>query len=194
MTYDNIISKKKIRDDYFEMHAFLKEQISKASPNPSHLLFTELQNQGKLLKLVTQNIDRLHKSAGVSEDKLLEIHGNSEGIICTKCKTMQPNPEKTYNAVKECVYKGEEIPEALTTCCHEHCGGVLKPNTISFGEPLVEEVLVEARQMCRECDLLIVMGTRLLVRPVNQFPKLVARRNVPVVIINMEGKFSELIH
>ncbi|KAG2385535.1 hypothetical protein C9374_003350 [Naegleria lovaniensis] len=185
MTYQNILGRKKIRDDYFEMHAYLKEQISKAFPNPSHQLFSVLNDQGKLLRVITQNIDGMHQRAGLPESKVIEIHGSSKTVVCTKCHQLIENPNELYEKVKEHVKRGEEIPNELTTC--STCGGILKPNTVSFGEALRHSELVDARQMCRECDLLIVMGTRLLVEPVNTLPKLASRRGIPVVIINMEA-------
>ncbi|KAF0972732.1 hypothetical protein FDP41_008981 [Naegleria fowleri] len=184
MTFQNILSRKKIRDDYFEMHAYLKDQISKASPNPSHQLFAVLNNQGRLLRVITQNIDGMHQRAGLPESKVIEIHGSSKLVTCTKCHQFIDHPDELYEKVKEHVKREEEIPNELTTCT---CGGVLKPNTVSFGENLRHSELVDARQMCRECDLLIVMGTRLLVEPVNSLPKLVSRRGIPVIMINMES-------
>ncbi|KAL9646873.1 hypothetical protein ABK040_013733 [Willaertia magna] len=185
MTYENIKNDPKIRNDYFEMHAYLRRQIEKADPNGAHKIFEYLQEKGKLLGVITQNIDRLHLKNGIlPKEKVIEIHGNDLEIVCTKCRVVQKNGNEIYCKVNDCLDKGEEIPKELTIC--GECGGALKPATISFGEALEDSLSIKAKQFCNECDLMLVMGTRLIVQPVNSYPKLVTRRGVPVVIINLE--------
>jgi NAD-dependent deacetylase len=161
----------------WQMKSELFDIVSKCSPNPSHLVPAELHKAGKLLAVLTQNIDGLYQRAGLPSEKVVELHGSTCQTLCMKCKKLS-SMEETLDRVK----KGEAVP----LCLVEGCGGLIKPATIFFGQPLEEEVINAARRYLKECDLLVIMGTSLKVAPVNKLPTLCFDRNVPVVILNKD--------
>src|SRR4029077_20362434 len=119
-----------------------------ARPNPGHLALVELEKGGKLHALITQNIDELHQVAGNSSDRVIEVHGSMRRFMCFGCGMRGPMP-----LVLERVRAGEDDPP-----CRD-CGGILKSDTISFGQQLVPEVIDRAMRAAAEADLFIAVGT-----------------------------------
>lgn len=144
-------------------------------PNPGHAALVELERQGKLLLLVTQNVDGLHLAAGTSPERLVEIHGNTREYACLSCGARGP-----ITAALDRVRAGEEDPPC------EICGGMLKTATISFGQSLRREDLVRADQGARECDLVLAVGSKLSVYPAADIVPMAAARGAGVVIVNAE--------
>ena len=126
-----------------------------AAPNAGHRALAELEQRGKLHALVTQNIDGLHQRAGVSADKVIEVHGTLHTVMCLSCGWRGPM-QQTLDRVRA----GEQDPE-----CRE-CSGLLKSDTISFGQQLIPEVIERAMTVSAEGDLFIAIGTTLQVYPV----------------------------
>ena len=104
-----------------------------AQPNAGHLALAALEKRGKLHALITQNIDELHQMAGNSPDKVIEVHGTVRKVVCMACGMVAPM-QKALDRVRA----GEDDPP-----CRD-CGGILKSATISFGQPLVPEVIDRA--------------------------------------------------
>src|SRR6516225_6032180 len=127
----------------------------KAKPNAGHLALVQLERSGRMHALVTQNIDGLHQLAGNSPEKVVEVHGTIHQVVCMSCGRRGP-----MQATLDRVRAGEEDPECLS------CGGILKSATISFGQPLVPEVIDRALRAAQEADLLLAIGTSLNVYPV----------------------------
>lgn len=146
-----------------------------AKPNSGHRAIVALEERGLLHGLITQNIDELHQIAGNSADKVVEVHGTVRRVVCMACGIKTPMP-----AVLDRVRQGEADP-----ACHE-CGGILKSDTISFGQALVPEVIERALLLASECDLLIAVGSTLQVYPVAGAVPLAAGNGAEVVIINAE--------
>ncbi len=144
-----------------------------AVPNAGHAALVNLERRGRLLALVTQNIDELHQRAGTSADKVVEVHGTWRRAQCWSCK--REWPMETF-LVR--VRAGEVDPRCL------ECGGVVKSATISFGQNLVPHVIERALTTASECDLLLCVGTTLAVGPVNRMVPIAAARSVPIVIVN----------
>jgi len=146
-----------------------------ASPNAGHAALAELERDGRLVALVTQNIDELHQQAGNSQEKLVEIHGSMRRVVCWDCGAegpMQPTLER--------VRAGEEDP-----ACTE-CGGILKSATISFGQNLDPQVLDRAERAARMCDTFLAVGSSLLVHPAAGLVPLAKRSGAALVIVNAE--------
>ena len=114
----------------------------------------DLERQGKLHTLVTQNVDELHQRAGTDPAKVVEIHGTMREVQCLSCGERAP-----MERALERVRAGEEDPPCRT------CGGILKSATISFGQNLVPEDLMRARLAAETCDLLLAVGSSLGVYP-----------------------------
>ena len=146
-----------------------------ARPNAGHLALAELERQGRLHALITQNIDGLHLRAGNSCERVIEVHGNLHQAICLSCGWRGP-----MHAVLERVRAGEEDPPCAT------CGGILKSDTISFGQQLVPAVIDRAMQSAQEGDLLLAVGTSLKVFPIANAVPIAQAAGARIVIMNAE--------
>ncbi len=139
-----------------------------AKPNPAHLALARLEEEGKLLAVVTQNIDGLHQKAGSS--RVFELHGTLETFFCQSCP-------RTYS-LDEVV--PTITPENPVPLCE--CGGILKPDVVLYQEGLPEAAITGAAEAIMEADMLIVAGTSLLVQPAASLVTLFRGRDL--VIIN----------
>jgi len=143
-----------------------------AQPNAVHRAIVALENAGKVLAVVTQNIDGLHALAGTSPDRLLELHGTNLLVECVNCKA-RSDPEPHFE-----FFRTNRQPPRCD------CGGFLKPATISFGQSLDPHVLERAQEAAAHVDLVVALGSTLSVYPAASFPLMAAQRGVPYIIIN----------
>jgi NAD-dependent deacetylase len=146
-----------------------------AVPNAGHLALVELERRGKLLAIVTQNIDGLHWRAGNSRDRVIEVHGTMHEAMCMRCGWRGPMQDTL-----ERVRAGEEDPACV------ECGGILKSATISFGQALVPEVIEQAIQAAASGDLVLAVGTSLQVYPIAGLLPLAKSAGATIVIANGE--------
>jgi NAD-dependent deacetylase len=151
----------------------LEHPAFSAKPNAGHAALVTLEQRGKLHALVTQNVDGLHRLAGSSPAKVIEVHGNLHGVICMECGWKGPMQETL-----ERVRRGEEDPSC------ESCGGILKSDTISFGQALVPHVIDRALRVAEEADLLLAVGSTLQVYPVAHAVPIARSRSARIVIVN----------
>ena len=145
--------------------------IKKAKPNEGHYALAELDKQGKLYRVITQNIDGLHQEAGLSG--VIELHGNTRKILCTRC-------DKTYTMDEAYEKLKKELPPRCS------CGAVLKPGTVLFGEPLPQVALEMAQLASKNCDMFLVLGSSLVVYPAASMPTIAKRNGATLVIINID--------
>jgi NAD-dependent deacetylase len=143
-----------------------------ARPNAVHHAIVKLEEAGKVLMVVTQNIDGLHVVAGTSADRLVELHGTNLLVECQICKR-RGDPEPHFEFFR--------VNRKPPLC---DCGGFLKPATISFGQSLEPPALERAEEAALAADLVVALGSTLSVYPAASFPLLAAHRGVPYVIIN----------
>jgi NAD-dependent deacetylase len=143
-----------------------------ARPNATHEAVVRLEEADKLFICVTQNIDGLHGKAGLSPDKLVEIHGTNSLIECQTCGE-RTDPEAHFQS-----FKATGEPPVCG------CGGWLKPATISFGQSLREDDLARAMGAAEQADLALALGSTLSVHPAASIPLAAARNGAPYVIIN----------
>ncbi len=146
-----------------------------AQPNAGHLSIVENERRGKLHALITQNIDGLHQKAGNSPRRVIEVHGTLHAVVCLSCGCKGP-----MQATLERVRAGEADPPC------EQCGGVLKSDTISFGQPLVPEVIDRAMRAAAEADLFVSVGTSLQVYPIAGAVAIAKQAGARIVIVNAE--------
>jgi NAD-dependent deacetylase len=142
-------------------------------PNAGHAALVDLQRQGRLRALLTQNIDGLHQAAGSTG--VLELHGTVHEVVCTSGGHRMPIAD-----VLARVDAGEPDPACPL------CGGVLKTATVYFGEALDSEVLDAAAQAAGDCDVLLAVGTSLGVYPAAGLVEVAATHGARVVIVNAE--------
>ena len=143
--------------------------IEKAEPNAGHLGMMELEEMGMLAHIITQNIDNLHQKAG--SKAITEIHGNRFKVRCMNCGGRD--------------LLSRTRMEQLPPLCGE-CGGVLKNDTVMFGEPIPDDALRECYRQAALADLFLVVGTSAVVYPAAEFPVMAKRRGAPLIEINPE--------
>lgn len=146
-----------------------------ASPNSGHEAIRRLHATGRVGAVVTQNIDELHQRSGIPPAEVVEVHGTIHRSVCWDCGDKRPMVE-----VLERVAAGDPDPS-----CTE-CGGILKSDTISFGQSLDPEVIGRAMREAESADLLLAVGTTLAVGPVNQMVPAAKAAGATVVILNGE--------
>jgi NAD-dependent deacetylase len=125
------------------------------------------------MAVVTQNIDGLHHRAGHDPDRVIELHGNAHGVRCLTCDV-----QSARDVVHERVRNGEDEPPCTD------CGGILKPTTVSFGEPMPRRPLARAEQAMRSSDLVLVVGSTLVVYPAAGLPEVALRAGARLAIVN----------
>ena len=154
----------------------LYKPLTVAKPNPGHLALVELEQLGVLQFVITQNIDDLHRQAG--QKSLAEIHGNWTLIRCLDCGTR---------------FHGDAISlETLPPGC-PRCEGLLKSDTVSFGEPIPRDVLNRCAEHSAKADLVIVAGTSATVYPAAGFALEVKQRGGTLVEVNLyESEITQL--
>ncbi len=172
-TLQNYMAEPEMRKQSWQNQAAGAKRGAKA--NAGHIALVELERRGKLLALITQNVDGLHQDAGISESRMIEIHGTIHAFTCMSCGEQGP-----IERVLERVRAGEADPACRT------CGGILKSATISFGQSLVPEDLTRSERVAQSCDLLLAIGSTLSVYPAAGVVPIAKRSGARVVILNAE--------
>ncbi|MEN8041062.1 MAG: Sir2 family NAD-dependent protein deacetylase [Actinomycetota bacterium] len=170
--YQDFVSDPDQRVEYWDQKLRAADAFNQAHPGAAHRACVELESAGKLHALVTQNVDGLHARAGTSGDRLVEVHGTAMEVYCLDCGERTPT-QPHLDAFAE----SREAP-----ICH--CGGLLKPATISFGQQLDPMTMYRAQLAAEEADLVIALGSTLSVYPAAEIPLVAARRGVPYAIVN----------
>jgi len=147
----------------------------KLEPNPAHRALAELESLGKLHGVITQNIDFLHKRAG--NKSIINLHGSNETSSCFHCGT-----KYFYMQVAEKLESGQMPPKC------DSCNGPIKPNSTFLGEAVPEEALKKAIRWVKKSDLMIIIGSSLIIHPAAYLPKLLLEReDTKLIIINIDG-------
>jgi NAD-dependent protein deacetylase/lipoamidase len=155
---------------YWMIRGEFIRNYGKYKPNPGHLALVELENMNILRHVITQNIDGLHKDAG--SRSVTEIHGSLREINCLSCGK---------------AYLAPHVPAGDPPYCD--CGGVLKPNTVLFGEQLPPGELERAYHESSTCKSMLVVGTSAVVQPAASLPYLAKQSGAAVIEINPENAF-----
>ncbi len=171
--FDEFLRNREDRIEYWRQKAESWLAMRDAAPNAGHRAFVELEKQGKLRAMITQNIEGLHQRAGQSPDLVIELHGTTVEAVCLSCGKRIPMDEAV-----ERVKAGEPAPE-----CRD-CGGYLKPATVSFGQAMPEEAMRRALATTADCDLFLAVGSSLVVQPAAGFPALAKQRGARLIILN----------
>ncbi len=148
--------------------------MADVQPNRAHIAIVELEKMGKLSSIITQNVDNLHQKAGSSQHLIHELHGNMQWIVCLDCRKRYPIEIAKQNVPS---------PDYVLSC--DSCRGILKPDVVLFGEALPQDTLMQATQEARSCDLLIVIGSSLVVYPAAYIPLYAKQSGAKIVIINL---------
>jgi len=148
--------------------------FASVEPNSGHMAIVELQSLGKLAFLISQNVDDLHLRSGIRPDLLAELHGNVNRLICSNCE------------------QSVDKSAGLDTCS---CGGRLVPSVVNFGQSLPRKALADSYWHSERCDLLVVVGSSLVVYPAADMPRVAGQAGTRLVIINQgETPFDGVTH
>jgi NAD-dependent deacetylase len=151
--------------------------FGKAKPNDAHIVLSNMEKNGLIARVITQNIDNLHQEAG--SINVFEFHGNSRRLVCLTCHTS---------------YSSKEINlDHLPPTCRQ-CGGLLKPDFVFFGEPIPPQPLAAAYEAAQVSDVFLIIGTTGEVMPANQIPMLAKSNGSAIIEVNpMESNYTRSI-
>jgi NAD-dependent deacetylase len=173
--FQKIISDERAREKYWQMSTEFYEPMKNATPSLGHFAIKELEDLGKVVAVVTQNIDRLHHRAGNSPDKIIELHGTAFSVSCLSCGEKYDRDE-----IQDRLRSGVKIPYC------DACSGILKPDTVSFGQSMPEKAVAEAFRCAERCDLCLVLGSSLVVYPAAHVPSHALDHGAKLIIVNRD--------
>jgi NAD-dependent deacetylase len=175
ITYQDFVSSEEARMEDWRRRFKMNADFTAAEPNAGHLGLARLASEGRLLALITQNIDGLHQRAGVSPDRIIEIHGNSTRGRCLDCRAVMP-----LETVRKIIAASGQSPRC-------ECGGLVKAAIISFGERVPPDDLQRATDFAERADLFLAIGSSLQVQPAATLPVIAKRTGSSLAIINRES-------
>ncbi len=154
--------------------------IEKAQPNPAHYVLADWEKQGLLKAIITQNIDNLHQKAG--SKNVIEFHGNTRDLVCMDCGQITPVKEADMN-------------KNPVVC--PHCGGLLKPDFVFFGEPIPPKAYEESIVHTLSSDVYLVIGTTGIIMPASLLPYEAKKNGATIIEINVApseytGKITDI--
>lgn len=173
--FGDFVSSEEVRRESWRRKFSGDDRMANAEPNAGHLAVASLHRMGKLTHVITQNVDGLHQKAGVPDERVIQLHGNANYAACLSCGTRYELEE-----VREIFFPDETVPYC------DKCGGIIKTATISFGQPMPAAEMERAEAAVLGCDLLLVMGSSLVVYPAAAFPRIAKQQGARLVIINNE--------
>ncbi len=156
----------------------MKQAVDQAAPNAGHLALAELERRGILRCVITQNVDNLQTAAGSSA--VLEIHGNRNRLRCLECGL------RFQRGDFEAQFSGSSGFASGPPRCGE-CGGVLKLDTVMFGEPIPQDTLRACLEAAERCDCMLLVGTSGTVNPAARLPLVAKERGATLIEVNPEA-------
>jgi len=175
ITYQDFVASEEARLEDWRRRFKMNSDFTAAKPNAGHLGLANLAREGRLLALITQNIDGLHQRAGLPTEQLVEIHGNSQRGRCLDCRAAMP-----LETVRAIIDESAASPRCA-------CGGLVKAAIVSFGERIPDDVLQRANDAASNADLFLVIGSSLQVQPAASLPLVAKRSGAALAIINREA-------
>ncbi|MBV9835857.1 MAG: Sir2 family NAD-dependent protein deacetylase [Alphaproteobacteria bacterium] len=173
--FQDFMASEEMRRESWRRKFATDEVMRKATPNAGHRAMARLIEMGKMSAIITQNVDGLHQASGVPDSKVIELHGNSTYATCLDC-----GERHELDDIKATFAKNETLPECVA------CGGIVKTATISFGQAMPVVPMARAQEEAMAADLLIVLGSSLVVYPAAAFPTMAKRNGAKLVIVNRE--------
>lgn len=173
--FQDFMASEEVRQESWRRRFTGDRKMETAKPNKGHDAVARLVEQGRCLAVITQNVDNLHQDAGVPDDKVIELHGNTSYAKCLSCEMRyeMADLESQFEAT------GRVAPCSA-------CGGIIKSATISFGQAMPVEEVRRAEAVTLECDLFVVIGSSLVVFPAADLPVLGKQVGAGLVIVNRE--------
>ncbi len=171
--YGEFVSSREARIEYWRQKIESWPAMRDAAPNAGHGAFVELERQGRLSAMITQNIDGLHQRAGQSPELVIELHGTMAEAVCLSCGYRIP-----MNDAVARVERGDPAPEC------DRCGGFLKPATISFGQTMPEREMMRATEAARRSEVFLAAGSSLVVHPAAYLPVIAKQAGARLILVN----------
>jgi NAD-dependent deacetylase len=173
-TLADFVENEDTRREYWRERRIRYPALRETRPNSGHLALARLSDAGLLTTVITQNIDGLHQKSGIPPERVVELHGSAHQVRCLDCKTIYP-----ADLIQERLER-----EPLPSC--QNCGGALRAATILFGESLSATALRRAIDASRSCDLMLVVGSSLVVQPAARMPFIATASGANLAIVNNE--------
>jgi NAD-dependent deacetylase len=175
INFDQFVASAEARRESWRRRFDMEETWNAVKPNAGHNAIADLVRRGKVSHVITQNIDNLHQDSGVPAEKVIELHGNTRYAKCLSCGARMEIADirrhfQTHGDAPNCTF----------------CNGIVKTATISFGQAMPEDEMERATRATLGCDLMLVMGSSLVVYPAAGFPLLAKRNGARLVIVNRE--------
>tara|TARA_B100000963_G_scaffold260594_1_gene228836 strand:+ start:62 stop:799 length:738 start_codon:yes stop_codon:yes gene_type:complete len=184
--FQDFMSSNDMRKQYWEQSVNFKSNFSQFRPNKGHDAIAKIINSKKHGHCVTQNVDNLHQAAGLEDNQVTEIHGNATYAVCLSC-------EKKYEL--ETIHQAFKENQKPPNC--QDCKGFIKTATISFGQPMPQKEMMRAQYEATNCDLMVAVGSSLVVYPAATIPLLGKQSGAKFVILNNEptemDEFADLV-
>ena len=174
--FDEFMSSQEARNESWRRRFAMEEQFASAKPGRGHRALASLYRAGKAPAVITQNIDNLHQASGILLEDVIELHGNTTFALCLGC-------DQRYEL--SWVRRHMEAGNGCAPDCPA-CGGYIKTATISFGQAMPDTAVRRAQDLAQSCDLLVSIGSSLVVWPAAGFPLMAKRSGAKLVIINRE--------
>jgi NAD-dependent deacetylase len=173
-SFPNFMRSEDARRRYWAVGRELYAAIRAAQPNLAHRALVALERRGLLDCVITQNVDDLHQRAGTTASKVIELHGNATRVRCLGCARRYSRDE-----IQERLLAGESVPACGA------CGGILKPLTVLFGEPMPAGAVELAEARSRAAGCFLVVGSSLAVYPAAYMPSYARDAGARLVVINL---------
>ena len=173
--FQDFLTSEPARVQHWRLKKATYELFKTVKPNLAHYAISDFEKRGKLLGVITQNIDGLHKIAGTSDEKLVELHGTDRLVTCLACGKVYA-PGEVY----------ENLPEEFTVPTCDACGGFLKSANVSFGQSMPVTAMQRAQLWSEQAEIFVVVGSSLQVQPAASFPVIAKRSGALLAIINRD--------
>ena len=174
--FQDFLGSEEMRRESWRRKRVIDQDMVRAKPNRGHRAVAELVERGTCACVITQNIDGLHQESGVSDDNIIELHGNSTYATCLQCS-------HRYELAP--IFEAFERDETLPLCTA--CGGIVKTATVSFGQAMPEAAMRRAEHETLACDLFLAIGSSLVVYPAAGFPAVAKSNGARLVILNRDA-------
>jgi len=159
-------------EEFYSRFRLFLERILSAKPNPAHIALAELESSGYIQAIITMNGDMLHQKAG--SQRVIEMHGTIDRAVCISC----------YQPDDGMVHWQQYLENGVIPQCR-HCGGIMKPDVILTGEQLPVKMVMEAKKLLRESNLILAVGTSFSGGPVMNWIEKACEGGKKIVIINL---------
>ena len=186
INFEDFVASAEARRESWRRRFEMEGTWNAVKPNAGHAAVAELVQRGKVTHVITQNIDNLHQDSGVPANCVIELHGNTRYAKCLTCNTRMEIAD-----IRAHFDKVGEPPDC------KFCGGIVKTATISFGQAMPEKEMELAQRATLACDMMLVLGSSLVVYPAAGFPLLAKRNGARLAIVNREeteqDSFADLV-